>query len=344
MGIRLIRWVQSTFFETIGREQNYIQNRQNLNTTKMKTNNAINPKDQLTEKNSSLLQSFKTFLQVRNYRGHSRLYVQPIEEYLAWTQRRGMADIKAINNSDVIFYHEYLASRPNRRRGGTLSDSSINKHLFALKIFYAHLLEQKMILKPLIIPNRSDKTRMEKKILSVDEVKQLYKACANQFQIALLSVVYGCGLRRTEIQQLNASDILFSQGMLIVKSGKGGKRREVPMSDKIVSDLRTYLLGERNDRLALKRKRVNAFFVTRQTGRATGGHLNRILKEIAQRTESQEIIDKNITLHALRHTIATHLADNGASMDFIRDFLGHSLMDTSQIYALKRKKNQIFKV
>ena len=85
-----------------------------------------------------------------------------------------------------------------------------------------------------IIP-KYQRTRQEpKEILSVDEVKSMYEACKNLKETALLSCAYGLGLRRSEIVSLQLSDIDVKLGKVIVRSGKGGKRREVPMSDKVI--------------------------------------------------------------------------------------------------------------
>lgn len=298
----------------------------------------------LDKENQKLLDSFKVYIEVKNYRGAMSTYTQPILEFLLWTQKRGINNVLEIKNYDLVSFYDYLSTRPNLRRGGTLSDSSINRRLFALRIFFSHLLEQKMVNRSLIIPNRSDKTKENRKILTVEEIKELFDVCENQFERALLSVAYGCGLRRTEIQKLNTIDIIFSKGYLTVRMGKGGKKREVPMSDAVINDLRAYLLGERNERIAKRPNKVKAFFVTKQSDRASGWYLNDSVQQLCVRTGNQEIIDKHISLHCLRHSIATHLADNGASMDFVREFLGHALIDTSQIYAMKRKKNRIFRV
>ena len=298
----------------------------------------------LTQNNKKLYDSFLVFIDAKNYRGSIKTYSQPILEFLIWTQKVGLSNIKDVKNADFVAYNEYLSNRPNLRRGGTLSDASINRHFLSLRLFFGHLLEQKMITRSIMISNRSDKTKINRKIASIEEIKQMFDACENQFETAVLSVAYGCGLRRTEIQKLNATDVKFSQGYLIVREGKGGKQREVPMSDAVVNDLRAYLLGERNHRIAKKKNRVRAFFVSTLNERASGWLLNQTIINITHRTGNQELIDKNITLHCLRHTIATHLANNGASMDFIKEFLGHALVDTSQIYAMKRKSRKVFKV
>ena len=68
--------------------------------------------------------------------------------------------------------------------------------------------------------------------------------------------------------------------------------------------------------------------------------MNQLLKDIILRSKSVSLMQKQITLHSLRHSIAMHLAENGADIEFIRDFLGHSEIDTSHIYARKNKRKQ----
>ncbi len=69
-----------------------------------------------------------------------------------------------------------------------------------------------------------------------------------------------------------------------------------------------------------------------------GEYLNTTLKRIIERSSNQSIIDKEITLHGLRHSIANHLMENNAGIDFIKGFLGHSFINTAYIYALKNKQ------
>jgi len=129
---------------------------------------------------------------------------------------------------------------------------------------------------------------------------------------------------------LNITDVRLRDATIIVQSGKNSKRREVPLSDRVVKDLKEYLHNYRT----LKSKDRQAFFVNAIGYRMRGDTLNRRVKMIATRTA----IDQEITLHTLRRSIATHLADNGAGIYFIRDFLGHTDIDTSHLYAIKRKR------
>lgn len=290
------------------------------------------------------LEEFESFIVVRNYRGDSKKYTSPIKEFLEWLEQKGIGSIMEVTSSIAVDYVDYLSKRPNKRLSGTLSDSSINKHLFALRLFYENLFEQNHIEKGIVLPTRTDLTRKERIALTEEEIKDLYAHCINQFESALLTLAYGCGLRRTEIVRLDVFDIQFSKGILLVRSGKGGKRREVPMSDGVVEHLRAYLLGERTELMIETKSKDKAFLLSSLGKGISGGHLNKRLKELVQRTGCETILSKNVTLHVLRHTIATHLIERGATMDFVREFLGHSELDTAHIYTRRRKQQDILRI
>ena len=109
------------------------------------------------------------------------------------------------------------------------------------------------------------------------------------------------------------------------------------MSDKVSEDIKKYISEFRYNRLIGKQSQ-SAFFVSQKGSRTTGGALNRLLKKIIMRTNNPELINKKISLHSLRHSIAHHLIENNASTDFIKDFLGHSKINTTYIYSVKNKK------
>lgn len=299
---------------------------------------------ELNTENSSLIEAFKGFVVARNYKGGKLLHITPVIEFMEWTQQRGIKNMSKVESNHLVEYLHFLSSRPNKRRDGMLSDSTINNHMFSISLLHEYLLEQRVLRRPLIIPRKNDSTRIERNILSVEEIKLLYAVCKTEAEKALLSIAYGCGLRRSEIRSLNLSDVKLTQGLIIVRSGKGGKRREVPMSDSVIQDLKAFILGERTENLLEAEKREEALFINRKGKRMSSEYLHRSLKQMIERSDNQQIIDKNITLHCLRHSIATHLSENGASMDFIREFLGHAELDTSQIYAKRRKRNLVFKI
>lgn len=125
-------------------------------------------------------------------------------------------------------------------------------------------------------------------------------------------------------------------------SGKGNKRREVPMSEGVIRDLKDYFINERSEYLKNHNKLEPAFFVNQKGKRMDGECMNDTIKEIVERTNNEEILKKNITLHCLRHSIAEHLIIRGATIEFVRDFLGHADIDTSYLYAIKNRNKKIF--
>lgn len=114
------------------------------------------------------------------------------------------------------------------------------------------------------------------------------------------------------------------------------KRREVPMSNPVMEYLRQYLTQERYNLPTGD----GALFVNSKAERISGDHLNTMLKKMIEQTGQYELIKSDITLHCLRHSIAFHLAENNAGIEFIRRFLGHAEINTTYLYAIKNKKRK----
>lgn len=285
-----------------------------------------------------LFEQYKEFISAKGFKaGKTKVFETPVQEFLLWLEAKGATVIRDITTADMMAYYRYLTERPNQRRSGTLADSTIKTHLLALSFFVENLLLNRDLERAFHIPKHGSGSNEARSYLSVDEVKILYQNTANLLEDALLSIAYGCGLRRSEMEQLNTNDIQLSNGMLVVRKGKGDKRREVPMSDTVLVSIRNYIMEYRYQNLTANASQP-AFFVNERGKRMSGERLNNILKKIIERTGNQTIIGKEISLHSLRHSIAHHLMENNATLDFIRGFLGHSYINTSYIYALKNKK------
>jgi integrase/recombinase XerD len=235
-----------------------------------------------------------------------------------------------ITSTNITKHHEYLQTRPNKRKPGALSESHINHHVYALKLFFKWLEANGKItsnpISGLEFPTPKQKAR---EILSLKEIKQLYNACETYKERVILSIYYGCGLRRAEGIQLDLKDVHFRTSLLYVREGKGAKRRVVPMNEQVKQDLYHYVLQER------KAKANETSFLVGQMGRRMNpNQVIRILKKLLEKTG----IEKEITLHGLRHSIATHLLENGLSVENVRDFLGHSHLESTQIYTRINKQ------
>jgi integrase/recombinase XerD len=169
----------------------------------------------------------------------------------------------------------------------------------------------------------------ERTVLTQEEIKQLYETCRSFTERALLSLAYGCGLRVSEIVALNVEDIKLREAILIVKRGKGNKRRVIPMSNKVKEDLYNYFYHERPITLALGE---TAFIFNSKGGRMRKHTYNKVLKSLVERAENETIKQKQISMHTLRHSIATHLLEQGMGIEQVREFLGHAEIETTEIY------------
>ena len=248
----------------------------------------------------------------------------------------------------MIKEHYYkLKLRSNKRKGGGLSPAYLNKHLQAFQKFSDYLRQNGRLLLPkLDIQTEEDNSEVTD-ILTQEEIKQLYEITNLQYEQkkndkgivyyeamqlrdrAMLSILYGCALRRNEVYHLDISDILFEKSVLHVRKGKGYKERMVPITKQSLQHLQNYLYDARpyfcNDR-------NEAFFVT-QGGKRLGGQMMLVrLKQLIQFTGNAELMQKDIHLHTLRHSIATHLLQNGMRLERIKEFLGHGSLDSTQIY------------
>lgn len=285
----------------------------------------------------SLLSSYTSFIKVSNYKtGKSNNYQSAVSDFLIWLEVSGITKIKQVTSKESVAYFEYLITRPKMRGEGTLADNTIKFQLFALGLFQMNLLDNHEIDNTFYIPYYSQFNQKDRNILSVEQVKTVYQHCENHQERALLSVAYGCGLRRSEIEALDIQDIQLLSGMLIVRSGKNSKRREVPMSNPVMEYLRQYLTQERYNFPTGD----GALFVNVKAERISGDHLNTMLKKMIEQTGQYELIKSDITLHCLRHSIAFHLAENNAGIEFIRRFLGHAQINTTYLYAIKNKKRK----
>ncbi len=289
-----------------------------------------------------LYREFDDFICLKGYsRGKKTAFPSQVREFLFFVENRGISAITGVVALDVIHYYEYLRERPNQRREGGLSESMIRSHLFSLRLFFDYLMDAgEVTASPAHLPKLSIGKHTQRQILTVAEIKEVNKACVTKMEKALIAIAYGCGLRRTEIALLDTNDVSLSKGILTVRDGKGGKSRTVPLSDAGVQTLRAYMVEERPTLFPHQGMETNpAFFINRAGERMKGDNLNNdLLKGILARTQNPVILGKNITLHCLRHSIATHLLDNGAEIEFVQEFLGHSLPDTSTLYSRRRKQ------
>lgn len=142
---------------------------------------------------------------------------------------------------------------------------------------------------------------------------------------AMMEVLYGCGLRVSELINLEISNIYAEQGYLIVR-GKGDKERLVPMSEAALEEIDLWMYDRRT--LTVKPGDENILFLNRRGSRLTRQRAFQIVKQLAETAG----IRRTISPHTLRHSFATHLLEGGANLRAIQQMLGHESIATTQIY------------
>ncbi len=289
-----------------------------------------------------LEKSFREWLDVLGY-APSTVYGLPnhIREMFHWMESQGCNHVQELDNLLIRQYFEQLKHRPNLRRGGGLSNAYLNKHLQSLYKFTDYLRQSgRMILPYLNIDWQADDTQ-EIEYLSQDEIKELYQVtygynegtkleALNARDRAILTVFYACGLRRNEGYHLDLSDINFDRRILHVRKGKAYKERFVPFNKTSSTYLQEYVYDARPN--IIKDKREGALFISQKSRRMEAQSMAIRLKLLQQRTDNIELQQKTVRLHVLRHSIATHLLQNGMALDKISRFLGHTSLESTQVY------------
>jgi site-specific recombinase XerD len=241
--------------------------------------------------------------------------------------------LEALKKKHLQGFFAYLSSRPHQQMGGSLSAAYIAKYWQALRNLDRYLRETRQW--GLSLPPADMRIeRNVRAVLTKAEVMALYSACdptpLGMRDRAMLALYYGCGLRRGEGVGLDVNDLLFSQGLVYVRYGKGNRERYVPMNHRVVDDLRQYLQHSRP--LLLGSQTSPALLVSSLGRRADPLTLAHRLQYLQAQSGHLSLQQKSISLHCLRHSVATHLLLNGMELERIAHFLGHTSLESTQIY------------
>jgi integrase/recombinase XerD len=286
--------------------------------------------------------SFREWLDVLGY-AQTTVYQMPnsLREFFYYLEQNHITQLPQIDIKHFREYYAQLKNRSNTRRGGGLSNSYLNKHLQMLYKFTEYLRQSgRMVLPSLNIEWEANDTE-EIIFLTQDEIKELFTATygynegtalepLNSRDRAILSIFYGCGLRRNEGYHLDLSDINFDRQIIHVRIGKAYKERFVPFNKSLAKHLQDYVYDARP--LLVNDKREEAFFISQRGVRMNGMSMGLRLKLLQQRTDNIELQNKEVRLHVLRHSIATHFLQNGMSLEKIARFLGHASLESTQVY------------
>ena len=197
-----------------------------------------------------------------------------------------------------------------------MKERKLNGKINAIKFYYEQVLHQPRMFfdiprpkKPITLP----------KHLSKNEIKRLFKQVENEKHLLILKLVYGMGLRLSEVTNLKITDIDSENMMVRIEGAKGKKDRVVNLPESILEEMRDYYQ---------KYKPEHYLF----NGQYGGKYSTRSVQSIFKTAMKKARINKRIGIHGLRHSYATHLLESGADIRFIQELLGHYSIKTTQVY------------
>jgi integrase/recombinase XerD len=215
--------------------------------------------------------------------------------------------------------------------GGDGSASSVARRMAAVRGFCRFLVREDRLERDPSAGLRTPKRPQAlPEVLSVDEVEVLIARAAipgdlGQRDLALIELLYGCGLRASEIVTLRLADVDLEAGLLRCV-GKGDKERVVPIGSHAAAAVRRYVGGGR--RVLLRGRRRDELFVNARGAPLTRQGLHYLVRRFVERAA----LDRHVSPHSFRHSFATHLLAAGADLRSVQEMLGHADVATTQIY------------
>ena len=271
-----------------------------------------------------IIEGFREWIVLQNYEPTTK-EVAPkiILEFMQWCEKW------KVEEDHARHFFEYQQRRKNKNKEGGLAVGTLRVYLRVLRMFRRYLrevlsrdLDINIVYKEVQVSHHDVLTRAE--------IKRLYEVIDDDLlgmrDRAMLGIYYGCGLRRNEGASLVVDDIQAEKNLIYVRKGKNYKERYVPMVGITKQHILSYLTIARPG--LLNGELEAAFFISTVGKKLGGSGLYERLRRLARKAE----IEKSIGLHSLRHSIATHLLENGMKLNQIAKLLGHATLDTTQIY------------
>lgn len=270
----------------------------------------------LSEEGVEHFQKFIQWLSVKRYSVNTiKTYSEALKLFLIYFRNKPVC---SINNEDVLnFNSDYLLKN-------NFSSSYQNQIVSAVKLYFQTIREKKLEIAKIQRPKRE---KILPNVLSMEEIKCILDAHNNIKHKAMLSLIYSCGLRRSELLKLRLSDIDSKRNIVIIRQAKGKKDRITPLSPKILILLREYFTIYKP-----------SFFLFEGVTKGTC-YSEHSLQNVLKQALVKAKITKPVTLHWLRHSYATHLLEGGTDLRYIQELLGHSSSRTTEIYTHVSTKN-----
>ena len=299
----------------------------------------------MSEHYTFILQAFKQNLNIQAYHPSTqKVMSQSLRLFLNWLSTQYIHRITDLEAYHVESYFDYLQNRSHQRKAKILSKAYLNKQFDALDKFLTFLHQQgfKKVIPPFNFRLKEEKKDAVYPInpFTQEEIQELIQSIPLSCEKVLyrgnpylqrtireqqlylaFTLFYACGLRRREGFNLQINQVDLDRRSLFIEQSKNYKDRIIPLSEEVYKALEHYIYNFRN----LHKVNHNCLFINGE------GTLIYWLRQL-QKCCSESIQRKRLNLHNLRHSIATHLLQNGMSIENIAQFLGHNSIATTQLY------------
>lgn len=269
----------------------------------------------LTKEQKNLLNNFYLFLKGKRYSQSTiKTYTFFIADFINFYRKTPLNNLT--NRAVELFIENVFITR-------NYSISTQRQFISALKIFivfYPHTEINDLVLE------RPKKSRKLPSVLSQEEVLKIISSTQNLKHRAILVLIYSCGLRISELVNLELTDFHIQRKQLVIKNGKGRKDRYVSLADSFIPLLSNYYHSYK----------PKFYFVEGQKG---GKYSTESVRQFLKKSCVKANIKKTVTPHTLRHSYATHLLENGVDIRYIQSLLGHAKPETTMIYTHVRRKD-----
>ncbi|MFN3840687.1 MAG: site-specific tyrosine recombinase/integron integrase [Cyclobacteriaceae bacterium] len=287
------------------------QSSQTSTSTPKKTHTVIH-KPEIGTLHAAALEALEAMRRKLKFRNYSTSTIKTYtEQFKLFLQFFPQSHPEELGEDEILHYLMHLVEKRK------LSISTQNQAINSIKFYYEKVLKQERKVYEVERPMRDKKLP---EVLSQEEVMAIFEATENLKHRAMLMLLYASGLRRSELLNLRLGDVDFDRGMVLVRGGKGRKDRQSVLAQSLIPIIEQYI-SEYNPGFWL--------FEGLRGHRYSATSLQQILKRAVYRAG----IRKNVRLHMLRHSFATHLLESGTSTRYIQVLLGHESPKTTEIYA-----------
>jgi integrase/recombinase XerC len=270
------------------------------------------------------IDKFLHSLRQRNASVHTlKAYTGDLDNFAAYV---GARDWRSIDHLTIRGFLSHLYQKQ-------LGKTSVARALAAVRSFYGWLAQEGVVEQnPAALVSTPKLPKKLPRVPTIEEMNTLLDgqmpevASFPERDRMMFELLYGCGIRNSELIGINLDDIRLSSEAILIR-GKGKKERYVPFGDSVKAALAAYL-PQRQQTLAERKKITTALLINQRGGRLTTRSVGRIIKKVAV----AKGLSPDVHPHTLRHAFGTHMLEEGADLRSIQEMLGHERLSTTQRY------------